>query len=106
MCKEDAKLTLKDGTTKIFFNTKGTKGSINRAAKRILKFIESNAAEDDFTKKLAAEVQKTKKNKEWKVEYMTLLIREREKYREGKAGGIIEFALELGYTDEDILSIL
>ena len=118
VCKEDPKLTLKDDTTKIFFNTKGTKGKISKEAKRILEFIESNAAEDDFTKKLAAEVQKIKENKEWKVEYMTLLMREREKYKEGytegeahgkaegKANGIIDTLLELGYTCEDILSIL
>ena len=37
-----------------------------KEAKRILKFIESNAAEDDFTKRLAAEVQKIKENKEWR----------------------------------------
>ncbi len=38
------------------------KFSIRKAvlAKRILKFIEGNALEDDFTKKLAAEVQKIK----------------------------------------------
>ena len=87
MCREDSKLTLNDDTTKIFFNTKGTKGSISKEAKRILKFIESNAAEDDFTKRLAAEVQKIKENKEWKVEYMTLLMREREKYKEGYTEG-------------------
>ncbi len=88
VCKEDSKLILKDDTTKIFFNTKGKKGNISKEAKRILKFIESNAAEDDFTKRLAAEVQKIKENKEWKVEYMTLLMREREKYKEGEADGI------------------
>ena len=41
---------------------------------------------------------------------MTLLMREQEKYKEskiaGKAVGIIEFALDLGYTNEEILVIL
>ena len=88
----------------------GTKGQLNREAKNILKFIENHIIEDDFTKSLAQEVQKIKENKEWKVEYMTLLMREREKYREGKAEGkaygIIEFALDLGYTNEEILATL
>ena len=88
MCREDSKLILNDDTIKIFFNTKGTKGKISKEAKRILEFIESNTAENDFTKRLAAEVQKIKENKEWKVEYMTLLMREREKYKEGEAEGI------------------
>lgn len=110
VCQEDSKITLNDQTTKIFFNTKGTKGSINKEAKKILEFIENNAPEDDFTKRLAEEVQKIKENKEWKVEYMTLLMREREKYKEGyaegEARGIIDFALDLGYSNEEILTTL
>lgn len=122
VCQEDSKITLNDQTTKIFFNTKGTKGSISKDAKKILEFIESNSAEDDFTKRLEEEVQKIKENKEWKVEYMTLLMREREKYKEGytegeiageargkaegEARGIIDFALDLGYSNEEILTVL
>ena len=49
-----------------------------------------------------------------KVEYMTLLLREREKYKEGyaegelvgEARGIIEFAIDMGYSSENILPIL
>lgn len=90
MCKEDNKLLLGDGTAKIFFNTTGTKGDIREDAKNILKFIENNTTEDDFTEKLAQEVQKIKENKEWQVEYMTLLMREREKYKEGITDGMAE----------------
>ena len=46
--------------------------------------------EDDFTEKLAQEVRKIKENKEWQVEYLTLLMREREKYKEGVAKGKFE----------------
>lgn len=110
MCKEDNDVLLEDGTAKIFFNTDGTKGNISEDTKNILKFIANNTAEDDFTEKLAQEVQKIKENKEWQVEYMTLLMREREKYTEGKAEGqaygIIKFTLSLGYPEEDILSAL
>ena len=83
ICVEDKKLFLNDGTTKIFFNTTGTSGELNKDAKNILKFIENNTVEDDFTEKLAQEVIKIKENKEWQVEYMTLMMREREKYNEG-----------------------
>ena len=88
VCREDSGIVLEDGTYKIFFNTKGTKGSISEDAKNILKFIENNTVEDDFTEKLSHEVQKIKENKEWQVEYMTLLMREREKYNEGIEQGI------------------
>ena len=94
ICMEDKKLLLSDGTVKIFFNTTGTKGRINKDAKNILKFIESSAAEDDFTGKLAQEVVKIKENKEWQVEYMTLMMREREKYNEGRIAGRIEGRIE------------
>lgn len=94
ICMEDKKLLLSDGTVKIFFNTTGTKGRINKDAKNILKFIESSAAEDDFTGKLAQEVVKIKENKEWQVEYMTLMMREREKYNEGRVEGRTEGRIE------------
>ncbi len=44
VCMEDKKLLLNDGTVKIFFNTTGTKGRINKDVKNILEFIESGAA--------------------------------------------------------------
>lgn len=91
---EDKKLLLNDGTVKVFFNTTGTKGNINKDAKNILKFIESSTAEDGFTEKLAQEVAKIKENKEWQVEYMTLMMREREKYNEGRTEGIQEGRIE------------
>ena len=94
VCMEDKKLLLNDGTVKVFFNTTGTKGRINKDAKNILKFIESNTAEDCFTEKLAQEVAKIKENKEWQVEYMTLMMREREKYNEGIQKGIQKGRIE------------
>lgn len=114
LCREDPKLALNDGTTKVFFNTKGTRGRVSKEAKKALRFIGGEAAEDGFTERLAEEVRKVKENKEWKVEYMTLLMREREKYKEGraegraegKAGGIIDTLLDIGYANEDILSVL
>lgn len=87
MCEEDNKLQLKDGTTKIFFNTAGTRGRISKSTQNILQFIESNTVGDDFTQKLLQEIQKIKENKEWKVEYMTLLMREQEKFNDGIAVG-------------------
>lgn len=114
VCKENNRLLLNDGTSKIFFNTTGTRGRMDRKARNILKFIENSIPEDEFTEKLAQEVQKARENREWKVEYMTLLMREREKYKEGiaqgivqgRAGGIIDAMLSAGYANEDILAAL
>ena len=90
VCMEDRMLLLNDGTVKVFFNTAGTKGRINKDAKNILKFIEGSAATDSFTGKLEQEVIKIKENREWQVEYMTLVMREREKYNEGRIKGMQE----------------
>ena len=100
---EDKKLLLNDGTVKIFFNTTGTKGRINKDTKNILEFIEGGAAGDGFTGKLEQEVIKIKENKEWQVEYMTLMMREREKYNEGRIEGRIEGAVAT-YKEEMGLS--
>ena len=43
-----------------------------------------------FVKKLEAAVEKARKQEEWRVEYMTLLMRDREKFAEGKAEGKAE----------------
>ena len=90
ICKEDSNVYLNHETYKIFFTTKGKKGNISQEAKNVLKFIANDTAEDNFTEKLAQEMQKIKKNKEWKVEYMTLLMCERKKYTEGREQGRAE----------------
>ncbi len=94
ICIEDPEVSLNDETYKVFFNTRGIRGNISQETKNILKFIENNTTQDDFTEKLAQEVQRVKENKEWQVEYMTLLMREREKYKEGIAEGEIKGAIE------------
>ena len=110
LCDEEPRILLNDGTEKVFFNSTGFEGKIGSDAKKVLKFIEDNTIEDEFTGKLEQEVQKIKENKEWRVEYMTLYMREREKFKEGKAegkaGGIIDTLLDLGYANEDVLSTL
>ena len=90
VCEELSSLSLDDGVTKMFFNTKGVKGSISDAAKNFLNFIESNEAVDDFTKRLKDKVDSIKENKEWRLEYMTLMMEYREKYNEGRADGVAE----------------
>ncbi len=105
VCMEDKKLLLNDGTVKIFFNTTGTKGRINKDVKNILEFIEGGAAGDGFTEKLEQEVIRIKENKEWQVEYMTLMMREREKYNEGRIeGAVATYKEEMGLSFSETAS--
>ncbi len=95
---EDSVTGLEDGTAKIFFNTKGLTGGIGKDAQNILTYIENNSVSDRFTESIAQEVQKIKENREWRVEYMTLLMKEQEKYREGMKRGMAE-GMEKGMAE-------
>lgn len=61
-------------------------------------------AEDNFVRRLAEAVEKAKKNREWRHEYMTLLMRDQENIEkgiekgrlEGRAAEIIETGYEFG----------
>lgn len=106
ICRENKKLLLNDRAYKIFFNSVGNKGKISKEAKNILKFIANNTTEDDFTEKLAQEVQKIKENKEWQVEYMTLLMREREKYKEGEIRGAVKACKNFNLSFQETVQYL
>jgi hypothetical protein len=76
-------------------------------------FIDGAEPTDEFTSNLAEKVKEVKENKEWEVAYMTLMMREREKYKDGKAEGLqlginvtISTLLDLNYTSEQIISTL
>jgi predicted transposase/invertase (TIGR01784 family) len=109
LCVDDTNLPLGDETTKIFFNTKGTMHDISRETKKVLNFIDGKEPEDEYTENLAEKVKKIKENKEWEVAYMTMLMREREKFNEGirigevrGAKATIDILMDFGYSSEKI----
>jgi predicted transposase/invertase (TIGR01784 family) len=113
LCIDDPGIALGDETTKIFFNTKGTLDDVSEEAEKVLSFIDGNQPTDEFTSNLAEKVKEVKENKEWEVAYMTLMMREREKYKDGReegiqlgANGIISTLLDLNYSNEEIISTL
>ena len=61
-------------------------------------------------KKLEHAVEKAKKNREWRHEYMTLLMRDRENQRIGKEIGKIYGAIsvykDLKFSEEEIITKL
>ena len=62
--------------------------------------VTSNLSEDPFVKKPDNTVIKAKNNEEWRREYMTLLMRDRENLEKGRAEGRAE-----GRTDGYIANI-
>ena len=87
-CVEREGLELGDGATKIFLNTKGTVGEVDEDIKKFLAYVEGHAAEGDFTRDIAEEVEKVKLHKETRLEYMTLSMELKEQKREGREEGL------------------
>ena len=81
---------LNDGAKKIFLNADGKKGDIIEELKAFLDYVAGRPSEDAFVKKLESAVEKAKKNRKWRREYMTLLMRDRQNYKKGKIDGKIE----------------
>lgn len=67
-------------------------------------------SEDDFVKKLESAIKEAKKNREWRHEYMTLLMRDQENIEKGMEQGIKQGIMALvsalkdfGVEDDDII---
>ena len=89
-CHEKSELDLKDGAVKIFLNTKGNIGKIDKDIEKFLAYIDGKAAEGKFTKDVKAETERIKEHKETRLEYMTLMMELKEQWREGRKAGIKE----------------
>ena len=83
VCLEDSSLKLNDGTKKILLNTKGILDDVNPRLKKLLDFIDGQQPEDEFTQELSIAVESAKHSKKWRLEYMNLELKLRDKYREG-----------------------
>lgn len=89
MCKEVEGLSLGDESHKIFLNAKGASKNVSPSLRAFLEYVAGNKSEDPFVKKLDEAVVKAKKNEEWRREYMTLLMRDRENVEKGRAEGYV-----------------
>ncbi|MBO5373091.1 MAG: hypothetical protein J6A75_10315 [Lachnospiraceae bacterium] len=74
-----------------------------------MKYLCGEASESIFTKKLDEEVHKARTQKEWRVEYMTLFMRDQENIEKGIERGIeleriqaIKRMMEKGFSKYDI----
>ena len=78
ICKEDHNITLGDETTKIFLNADSSMDDVGKELRAFLDYVAGKNSEDDYVKRLEAAVKEAKKNREWRHEYMTLLMRDQE----------------------------
>ena len=88
---------MKDGTTKIVLNAMGTADDIDPKLKAFLDYVAGKPATDDYTKKLEDAVKKARLNKEWRRQYMTMMMSD----LENQEIGILKQRRELA---QDMLS--
>ena len=95
ICKEDKSVLLNDGTTKIFLNAKGIMDDVSPALKAFLDYVAGKKPADPFVDELEEAVKNARKNREWRHEYMTLLMRDQENIEIGREEGKAE-GMEIG----------
>ncbi len=84
ICKEDSRVLMGAGTVKIFLNAKGTLDDVSKELQAFLDYVAGKKTEDPYVEKLEEAVKEAKKNREWRHEYMTLLMRDRENVKKGE----------------------
>lgn len=101
LCLEDTKIRLNDGSHKIFLCAGGDKDDCSEKMKDFLNYIAGGTESGDLSDRLREEVEKSKSKEKWRLNYMTLQEKYREKYDEGKAEVILHI-LDKGKTPEEI----
>ncbi len=88
LCMEDKKILLGDDTTKIFLNTESNMADVNQKLIAFLDYVAGKKSDDSFVQKLENAIKIAKQNREWRHEYMTLLMRDQENIEKGIERGI------------------
>ena len=88
ICMEDNSLILDDDTHKILLCADGNKNDVSEGMKDFLDYVNGKCPTTVFTKKLQDAVTNAKECKEWRTEYMTLLMRDNEMMNTGRKNEI------------------
>ena len=83
-CKQNPDLEMNDGTTKIVLNAAGTMDDVDGKLKAFLDYVAGKSVDDEYVRRLDEAVKKARANKEWRREYMTLMMRDLENQEMGK----------------------
>ena len=87
ICKEDKSISMGDEAVKIFLNTNGTLNDVSKELKAFLDYMAGKKPKDSYVEKLEEALNKAKENREWRHEYMTLLMRDQENQEIGEKRG-------------------
>lgn len=90
ICKEDESILLGEGTTKRFLNGDSKMDDVSKELRAFLDYVCGKLSEDSYVRKLEEAVREAKKNREWRHEYMTLLMLDQENIEKGIQKGYKE----------------
>lgn len=88
-CPGRSKVRLNDGAYKVFVNA-NAKTAVRADLKAFFDYLNGKGPSDSFTKALEREVDKVRKNQEWRREFMTLLMRDQENVERGEEKKLIK----------------
>ncbi len=75
---------------------------VSKGLKAFLDYVAGKKPDDDFVERLEEAVKKAKQNREWRHEYMTLLMHDQENIEKGILG-MVSTLKELGIPDTTIV---
>ena len=101
VCKEDGSISMGDEAVKIFLNAKGTMDDVSDELKAFLDYVAGKKPKDAYVERLEEAVKEAKKNREWRHEYMTLLMRDQENVKIGEKRGEEKMLLLIERLIED-----
>ena len=90
-CCEVEGLCLEDGTMKVFLNAEGDTSKLTPELRDFLDYVAGRRIHGKLVAKIDEEVRKARNHEEWRTEYMTFEMLQREKYKEG-----VEYGKKLG----------
>lgn len=87
LCKEDHGISMGDGTTKIFLNADSQMDDVGAGLRAFLDYAAGRKSDDAFVQELDEALKEAKKNREWRHEYMTLMMRDQLNIEKGVEKG-------------------
>ena len=115
ICAEDTAIRLEDKAHKIFVTPDSNADDVSEELSAFLNYLATKIPTSELTKRIEWEVDKARRHDEWRMQYMTLDMRDKEKKEEGRLAERLnavvklltkgydkDFIKSLDYTDEEI----
>ena len=99
-CDELPELELNDEAYKVFVNAACTTEDMSDELKAFFDYLCKGKVQSEFVQRIESKVDKARKHEEWRIEYMTLFMRDMEKKEEGILEG--KLMCYLNMLDESI----